>query len=157
MEIRRKIVRNERFWKRIYRYYPSIGIIKIDLQRISFILCGHEIGHSLCLSSNRVYLEQPDQCAYAGIDNLEYEPGDDYYDLVNYKSIMNYFYQLRNGYGFGNADYSDGTNGEGDHNDWAGAKAGLGGFNTPKTYYIEYGARGNNSANLTPEGKFITN
>jgi hypothetical protein len=116
----------------------------------------HEIGHNLCLTSTRLYNEQPVQCAYAGIDNDGDVP--DFYDLTNYESVMNYHYQLRNDNGFGNVNYSDGSNVEDDHDDWAGIQSGLGKFNIPLTPYVEFGARNSQDSNtqmLDPEGRII--
>lgn len=115
----------------------------------------HEIGHNLCLTSTRRYNEQPAQCVYSGIDNKEDEPGDDYYDLEDYESVMNYRYQLRNDDGFGDVDYSDGSNIEDDHDDWAGIQSGLGKFNIPLTLYVEFGARNSNAQIMDPDGKII--
>ena len=116
----------------------------------------HELGHNLCLSSVRIYNEQPASCAYAGIDNKEDEPGDDYYNLEDYESVMNYRYQLTDRDDIGVVNYSDGGNVTDDHDDWGAVHSGLGKFNASHTPYVELGARnGNYSLNLDPDGNVI--
>lgn len=86
----------------------------------------HEIGHTLCLSSTQIYQEQDAGCVYNGIDNDSYKP-------ANYLSIMNYRYQLTDDDDMGVVDYSNGTNGTGDHNDWSGVLGGMDDFNGTQT------------------------
>jgi hypothetical protein len=114
----------------------------------------HEIGHNLCLTTNRVYNELPQECVFEGIDNSD--ENSDYYDLENYESVMNYRYQILNGAGFGATDYSEGNHSTNDHNDWDAVHKGLGKFNIPRTLYVEFGARGSNiSPLLSPDGNVI--
>lgn len=87
----------------------------------------HEIGHMLCLSDSQVFEEQPSSCVYAGIDNNDVN--SPYYDLQNYDSVMNYRYQLSHP----DVEYSDGTHGSGDHNDWNGVTSGMGLFSSNLT------------------------
>lgn len=70
---------------------------------------GHEIGHLLCLTGEQAFPELDSSCVYSAIDtNSE----------SNYKSIMNYDYALPSVYQLSTIDYSDGTHGTGDHDDW---------------------------------------
>ncbi len=80
----------------------------------------HEIGHTLCLSSSQVYYEQPSECYYAGVDS-------DNVAYALYGSAMTYVHQ------FDTVNYSDGTNGAFDHDDWNAIKLGMGKFNGTKT------------------------
>lgn len=100
----------------------------------------HELGHNFCLSSERVYLEQPAECVFSGIDN--HDTSSSFYNLSSYSSVMNYRYQLTDRDDLGVVKYSDGTNGSGDHDDWTAVKGGLGGFAGAHTLYIEFGASG---------------
>jgi len=141
--------------------FIAIGIVKDDENVVSedraiANTIAHELGHNLCLTSTRLYNEQPAQCAYAGIDNKETD--DDYYDLESYESVMNYRYQLTDKDDIGVVDYSDGSNTE-DHDDWGAIQSGLGKFNIPRTLYVEFGARSsnNNNLNLDPDGNVIVN
>lgn len=119
----------------------------------------HEIGHNLCLSSNRVYNEQPAACAYAGIDNKSglapINNPDNYFNLEDYQSVMNYRYQLTDKDDLGVVNYSDGGNVVDDHDDWLAIRDGLGKFNAPRTLYVEFGARGSHAYNFDPEGNVI--
>ncbi|HEU5121396.1 MAG TPA: hypothetical protein VFT59_00995 [Candidatus Saccharimonadales bacterium] len=92
----------------------------------------HEIGHNLCLSDEQVFVEQPAECVYKGIDNDD--TNDSYYNLENYESVMNYRYQLTDQDDVGVVDYSDGSNGTDDHDDWSAVASGMGGFSGAKTY-----------------------
>ncbi|MDX2776627.1 hypothetical protein PV379_04675 [Streptomyces caniscabiei] len=101
----------------------------------------HETGHALCLSNQQIFAEQPTECIYDGIDNDD--ENDPEHDLVNYKSVMNYRYQLTDQDDLGAVDYSDGSHGTGDFNDWGGVLTGMDGFSGTKTllgakdrYYI---------------------
>ena len=87
----------------------------------------HEIGHTLCLSPALAYIEQPVECIYGGIDNKTNKP-------ANYESVMNYRYQLTDEDDMGRVDYSDGSHGVGDHNDWSAISVGMGHFGGTKTY-----------------------
>lgn len=91
----------------------------------------HETGHALCLSSVQVFVEQPAGCIYDGVDNDD--PNDAEYNLANYKSVMNYRYQLTDQDDMDVVNYSDGSHGTGDHDDWNGVLAGMGGFAGTKT------------------------
>lgn len=86
----------------------------------------HELGHNLCLSDTS-YPGQSPSCLYQGIDNNSGQPPindpDEYYDLEDYESVMNYRYQ------FNRADYSHGTNGSfHDHDDWSAIAIGMNDF-----------------------------
>jgi len=91
----------------------------------------HEIGHNLCLSDVQAYAEQPLECIYDGVDNND--PNDAQYNLPNYKSVMNYRYQLTDQDDLGVVNYSDGTNGTGDHDDWSAVMLGMGKFTGTRT------------------------
>jgi hypothetical protein len=80
----------------------------------------HEIGHTLCLSDMHVYEEQPFECLYSDIDN----------DNTNqdYKSVMNYRYQITATGDNVGVVYSDGSHGTQDHDDWTAVVKGMGGF-----------------------------
>jgi hypothetical protein len=91
----------------------------------------HETGHALCLSSVQVFVEQPAGCIYDGVDNDD--PNDAEYNLANYKSVMNYRYQLTDQDDMGVVHYSDGSHGTGDHDDWSGVLTGMGRFTGTKT------------------------
>jgi hypothetical protein len=86
----------------------------------------HEIGHNLCLSDEQVFVEQPIECAFSGIDNDGYKP-------QNYESVMNYRYQLTDDDDLGVVDYSDGSNATDDHDDWGAVALGMGGFSGTRT------------------------
>jgi hypothetical protein len=75
----------------------------------------HEIGHNLCLSDTLVYVDQPSECAHGGVDS-------DSITYVFYNSAMNYRYQ------FDTIDYSDGSHGLNDHDDWSAVKLGISEF-----------------------------
>lgn len=71
----------------------------------------HELGHNLCLNKTLVYEQQPSLCAYSGVDSLS---GGE-----NYLSSMNYAYQVFM------VDYSDGSHGSHDHDDWSAVMQGI--------------------------------
>lgn len=105
------------------------GLVSMD--RAVANTMAHEIGHALCLSDEQVFAEQPLECVYEAIDN-----GDNnspYYNLANYQSVMNYRYQLTDQDDIGVVDYSDGSHGTGDHNDWGGVMLGMDGFSGART------------------------
>lgn len=110
------------------------NVANADLAVASII--AHEIGHSLCLTNSRIYNEQGQECAYGGIDNDSgYKPdrrADEWFNLPNYKSIMNYRYHLTNKGNMGSVDYSSGVNGSGDRDDWTPVKRHMGLFNKQK-------------------------
>lgn len=64
----------------------------------------HEVGHSLCLSDSKAYSYQSSACQFSNIDEDA---------TTAYDSVMNYNLQM-----FQN-NYSDGSNGTGDHDDWS--------------------------------------
>lgn len=105
------------------------GIVSLDRAIANTI--AHELGHNLCLASAQYYIEQPEECVYGGIDNDDVN--DPLYNLLNYKSVMNYRYQLTKPSDLGVVDYSDGTNGSADHNDWAAVAKGIRGFSGEHT------------------------
>ena len=118
--------------------FISTGLI-IDMQpsqNVGRSVAGtiaHELGHNLCLSPARYYKEQPKECVYEGIDNSD--TADPYYNLENYKSVMNYRYQF---YGINPEenvliDYSFGSSQLGDHDDWLGVKRSINGFSGTTT------------------------
>ncbi len=76
----------------------------------------HELGHSLGLHSSD----------FEGIDNDDSDkPWEEDYDKYeNYKSCMNYRYQTDWGTTQCIIDYSDGTHGENDHDDWGNLNLG---------------------------------
>lgn len=74
----------------------------------------HELGHNLCLTEphpiNGVwYPTQPSSCIFNGVhaDSHHSNP------WPNYESVMNYDNQ------YSMVDFSDGSHGQGDHNDWS--------------------------------------
>lgn len=112
----------------------------------------HELGHGLCLSGTRAYLEQDGQCVFKGIDNRTGSPEvndpDAYYNLEDYVSVMNYRYQLLSiDIGLGDINYSHGSNSSTNNDDWSAVKNHVGSFNKQHTVYTSYGAR--NSPNTT--------
>ena len=72
----------------------------------------HELGHNICLSIERRYDAQDDRCIYEYIDNPS-APS-------TYLSSMNYNLSV--------LDYSTGSNGTNDHNDWAAITGGINDF-----------------------------
>lgn len=91
----------------------------------------HEIGHSLCLSNQKIYEEQPLECVYGGIDNGD--SNSPHYNLSNYESVMNYRYQLTDMDDLGVVNYSNGSHILHDHDDWGAVLAGMNGFSGTKT------------------------
>lgn len=91
----------------------------------------HEIGHSLCLSNQKIYQEQPVECVYSGIDNSDSSSA--HYNLSDYESVMNYRYQLTDIDDLGVVNYSNGSHVLNDHNDWSAVLAGMNGFSGTKT------------------------
>ena len=91
----------------------------------------HEIGHSLCLSNQKIYQEQPVECVYSGIDNSDSSSA--HYNLSDYESVMNYRYQLTDIDDLGIVNYSDGSRVLNDHNDWSAVLTGMNGFSGTKT------------------------
>lgn len=71
----------------------------------------HELGHSLCLSSEQKYSSQSQQCIYESIDNPN--------AADTYESSMNYSYQMFM------VNYSSGQNGATDHDDWSAVAMGM--------------------------------
>lgn len=120
-----------------------------DADRAVANTIAHELGHNLCLSNERVYFEQDEQCVFAGIDNKSGLPPisnpDAYYNLEGYESVMNYKYQLTDQGDIGSVDYSHGPDGSTNHDDWSAVKSHIGGFNGTHTLYIEFGARSSES------------
>lgn len=110
----------------------------------------HELGHNLCLSPDRVYVEQSTDCVYAGIDNNDIY--DSAFNLLNYESVMNYRYQLTNVDDLGIVDYSDGSHGTGDHDDWSAALSHIGKFSGTKTVL---GAKLAVANSISPDGDVI--
>lgn len=103
----------------------------------------HELGHNICLSNERIYVEQPTDCAFSHIDSTDTNN--------DYKSVMNYRFQLTDRQDLGYINYSDGSHGGGDHDDWAAALKGMSGFSGTRT------ALGVMLANrkLSPDGSVI--
>lgn len=86
----------------------------------------HEIGHTLCLSQTQMYVEQPSECVHGSIDNDSNKP-------LTYESVMNYRYQLTVDDDLGVVDFSDGTHGSGDHDDWEAIELGMADFTGTQT------------------------
>lgn len=63
----------------------------------------HELGHNLCLTDDQTYSHQSGACIFPAVDS---------YTLSAYDSVMNYNLQ------FLQTNYSEGSNGSGDHDDW---------------------------------------
>jgi hypothetical protein len=110
----------------------------------------HEIGHNICLSDEKVYEEQPDECVFDGIDNDD--ANDSEYNLENYESVMNYRYQLTDVDDINVVNYSDGTHGSGDHNDWDGVMTGMSSFSGTRT---QLGAELTVAHTTSPDGSVI--
>jgi hypothetical protein len=95
-----------------------------DMDRAVAGTIAHEIGHSLCLSDTS---GPPTECVYGGIDNKV--TNDPLFDLPNYKSVMNYRYQLADSNGMSGIEYSDGSHGTindpDDHDDWSAVMANM--------------------------------
>jgi hypothetical protein len=88
------------------------GLVSLD--RAIAGTMAHEIGHNLCLSDEQVFVEQPSECVFNGIDNDGYKP-------QNYESVMNYRYQLTDDDDLGVVDY------------WGAVALGMGGFSGTRT------------------------
>jgi hypothetical protein len=69
----------------------------------------HELGHSLCLSFEEEYDDQDESCIFEGVHSKDNE-------YPNYPSSMSYDYQLSL------VNFSDGSGGSGDHDDWSAIK-----------------------------------
>lgn len=105
--------------------FVSNGLVRnqftyTDLDRAIAGTMIHELGHSLCLSSTNGYNTQPSECVHSGVDS-----GSILYNL--YHSAMNYNYQLDY------VDYSDGSNGLNDHDDWGAVLLGMAEFSNSTT------------------------
>lgn len=105
------------------------GVVSVDRAVANSI--AHELGHNLCLDTTQYYIQQPEECVYSGIDNSD--SNDAFYHLLNYESVMNYRYQLTDVDDMGVVDYSNGSHGSGDHDDWTGVMLGMGGFSGERT------------------------
>lgn len=124
--------------------FVSGGLIKdikdvANQDRVVANMIAHEIGHMLCLANTRVYVEQNEGCMYQGIDNesgnKNAKKGDSFFNLANYRSVMNYRFYLTNQEDMSVVDFSDGTHGQDDHDDWTAVKSHVGSFNATKTIY----------------------
>lgn len=128
------------------------AINKVDNDRAVANTIAHELGHTLCLSNNRAYFEQGVECIFLGIDNKSglapINDPDDFYNLINYESVMNYGYQLTNQYDLGSVEYSHGPSSTDNHNDWLAIKNHVGAFNKERIDYVEFGARMLSKQNL---------
>ncbi|GEM_PF-1447480 len=89
----------------------------------------HELGHTLCLSSRQWFTEQNSNCVFNAIDT---------YTNYDYKSVMDDLFLLPKYSDLEYIQYSDGTNGTGDHDDWAAINAGMGAFIYGEGLTIEY-------------------
>jgi hypothetical protein len=121
------------------------GLVNTDRAIANTI--AHELGHTICLSDEQIYVEQPAECVFFGIDN-----DDDIALLEDYFSVMNYRYQLTDIDDMGVVDYSDGSNGLNDHDDWAGVQLGVGGFSGTRTLN---GASVKDKYDISPDGSAI--
>lgn len=74
----------------------------------------HELGHNLCLSAD-AYAGQSFNCLFSGVDSYA---GNDYMSSMNYDKQLSL------------VDYSDGSNGTNDHNDWLAVLVGIDDFVT---------------------------
>nr|WP_194946126.1 hypothetical protein [Mycolicibacterium malmesburyense] len=83
-------------------------------------LMAHEIGHLLCLTQTHEWVQQDTDCVYQYIDTTN---GDN-----NWKSVMNNNYTLPGLADVSTINYSDGSHGTGDHDDWSAIMEGMGGF-----------------------------
>lgn len=83
-------------------------------------LITHELGHSLCLTNAIQFIEQYSGCEFSTIDT--------YNSWSSYLSVMNNNYTLPKDIGLLEIDYSDGSNGSGDHDDWGAINLGMGAF-----------------------------
>jgi hypothetical protein len=126
------------------------GVESVDLAVASTI--AHELGHNLCLShSVPIGANLPSECEYSGVDDDSFKP-------INYKSVMNYRYQLTKEY-IGSVDYSDGTNGTllfpDDHDDWSAVMLGMGSFSYNARTGL--GSRSSAPVNQTMDSRLIIN
>jgi len=129
----------------------ATGLASVDRAVAGTI--AHEVGHTLCLSDEQIFTEQPTECVFSGIDNDSYKP-------QNYESVMNYRYQLTKEDDLGIVDYSDGSNITDDHDDWSAIALGMGGFSGTHTapgkiignYYI---SEKGNIYSVSPDGSII--
>jgi hypothetical protein len=94
----------------------------------------HELGHNLCLS-NDTYTGQDPSCVFSGIDT---------YASNDYHSSMNYSKQ------FSLIDYSEGTSGQDDHDDWSAVLVGMDDFVTLGVDPQEPTLRARSSFDKTP-------
>jgi hypothetical protein len=116
-------------WKRVVDFQSSYT--SFDTAMAGTI--AHEIGHLLCLSDDKIFVQQPDSCVYQGIDNDsgdgDINNADAYYNMEDYESVMNYRYQLNaDDTTSGVVNYSDGSHGTDDHDDWSAVYSAMGRF-----------------------------
>ncbi len=87
----------------------------------------HELGHNLCLSDD-AYTGQDSSCLFSGVDT---HAGNDYLSSMNYDKQLSM------------VDYSEGTSGVSDHDDWSAVLVGMDDFVTNGQDPTESFARGN--------------
>jgi hypothetical protein len=92
----------------------------------------HELGHSLCLSSQQEYINQSSECIYAGIHTLD----DSDYD--SYHSVMNYSYQMTD-----LVNLSSGLTTPNDHDDWSAIKDNMGDFTSSNAEGVDPASQNN--------------
>lgn len=81
-------------------------------------LMAHELGHALCLSESRAYIDQESSCIFGGVDNDGYS---------SYISVMNTEDTEPSRSNLSTINYSSGSS-TGDHDDWSAINAGMGQF-----------------------------
>lgn len=113
--------------------YISQGLIEndpyvVDSDRAIASTIAHELGHSICLSKQRDWDEQPEECVFAGVDS---------YFSEDYESVMNYTFNLTHPNDLGVVSLSEGSNGSNDHDDWSATQLGLSRFNGIHSVYEE--------------------
>lgn len=92
----------------------------------------HELGHSLCLSSQQEYTNQPSECIYAGIHTLDNSTYDSYH------SVMNYSYQMTD-----LVNLSSGLATPNDHDDWSAIKDGMKDFTSSDAEGVDPNSQNN--------------
>ncbi len=83
----------------------------------------HEIGHYLCLSSVQHYAEQDEDCVFADIDQIDAD--EDYQSVMSVDLALP---RIEAWDDIEDLDFSDGTNGVNDHNDWSAIQDGMEAF-----------------------------
>jgi len=130
----------------IWRYMAENAIAIDDYQygkdRAIEGLMAHEIGHLLCLTQTHEWEEQNTDCVVEDIDSWS--------GSNTYKSVMHNPYTLPTLMDLEDINYSDGTSGSGDHDDWGAITEGMGAFINNGNYTIPafFSAPGSTNSNI---------